>query len=246
MTGNSAIEGAIGTLANTMRLYVECHMRFGDLFKVDREEAINNLDRAFESKLEAFHTLYDVSKTLFPYFDHGDTALLIAIRNAIHHRDHPLFRSMYSRLFLDGTPERWLGASFLLASYPTLHGEPVHMNHYIRLDDLEARLDPRAASAHLDAIMRPDRAEQRFMLIERQLGIGVIRQHALAERYPGDQVYLDLMPIFTSAVCRVFKAMKAAGIAFKGYDANAYVEPFTSEIEVDLAHPVFSVSRVGA
>jgi hypothetical protein len=84
------------------------------------------------------------------------------------------------------------------------------------------------------------------MLIERQLGIGVIRQHALAERYPGDQVYLDLMPIFTSAVCRVFKAMKAAGIAFKGYDANAYVEPFTSEIEVDLAHPVFSVSRVGA
>ena len=44
---NSAIESAISTLANTMRLYVEGHMRFAELFKVDREVAINNLDRAF-------------------------------------------------------------------------------------------------------------------------------------------------------------------------------------------------------
>ena len=68
MTGNNSIEGAISTLANTMRLYVESHMRFGELFKVDREEAINNLDRAFEAKLEAFHTLYDVSKCLSEEF----------------------------------------------------------------------------------------------------------------------------------------------------------------------------------
>jgi len=246
MSRNSAIESAIGALANTMRLYVECHMRFGGLFKIDREEAVNNLDRAFEAKLEAFHALYDVSKTQFPYFHHGDTALLIAVRNAIHHRDHPLFRSLYFRLFLDGTPDQWPGASFLLASYPTRHGEPIHMNHYIRLDDVEARLDPGVGSAHLDPIIRPDRAEQRFMLIERELGIATVRQHALVERYPDDQVYLDLMPIFTSAVCRVFTAMKAAGITFKGYDANAYVGPFTSEIEVDLEHPIFSVFRVGA
>ncbi len=63
-------------------------MDFGRLFKVDREEAIDNLDRAFEAKLEAFHSLYDVSKAIFPYFEHGESAALIALRNAIHHRDH--------------------------------------------------------------------------------------------------------------------------------------------------------------
>lgn len=245
MTGNNAIEGAISTLANTMRLYVESHMRFGGLFKVDREEAINNLDRAFEAKLEAFHTLYDVSKARFPYFDHGDTALLIAVRNAIHHRDHTLFRSLFSRLFLDDEPSRWLGASFLLATYPTLHGAPILMSHYFKLDDFNARLDPRLASPHLDAFLRQDRAEQRFMLIERQLGLATIRQKGSSERYPEDQIYLDLVPIFTSAVCRVFKAMKAAGIAFRGYDADVYMGPFTSEIEVDLSNPTFTMSRVG-
>ena len=56
-----------------MRMYVETHTRFGELFEVDPEEAIDNLDRTFEMKLEAFHTLYDVSKGLFPYFRHGDT-----------------------------------------------------------------------------------------------------------------------------------------------------------------------------
>jgi hypothetical protein len=214
------------------------------LFKVDREEAINNLDRAFEAKLEAFHTLYDVSKTLFPYFDHGDTALLIAARNAIHHRDHPLFRSLYSRLFLDDGPSRWLGASFLLATYPTLHGAPIRMSHYIRLDELDARLDPKHASPHFDTFLRLDRAEQRFMLIDRQLGLAAIRQKGSSERYPEDQIYMDLVPVFTSAVCRVFKVMKA-GIAFKGYDADVYMEPFTSEIEVNLSNPTFTVSRIG-
>lgn len=242
---NSAIEGAISNLANTMRLYGESHLRFSRLFKIDREEAINNLDRAFEAKLEAFHTLYDVSKALFSYFDHGDTALLIAVRNAIHHRNHPLFHSLYSRLFLGDDTSRWRGASFLLATYPTLHGAPILMNHHIRMDDLDARFDLRRASLHLDVSLRTDRAEQRFMLIERQLGLAAIRQKGSNERYPESQTYLNLIPIFTSATCRVFKAMRAAGIIFKGFDAGAYVEPFTTEIEVDLSSPTFTVLRIG-
>lgn len=70
---NSAIEAAISRLANTMRLYVEAHMSFGRLFAVDREEAIDNMDRAFEAKLEAFHSLYDVSRAQFGFFDYGET-----------------------------------------------------------------------------------------------------------------------------------------------------------------------------
>ena len=243
LTKNRTIERAIGVLANTMRLYVEAHFRFDQLFNIDREEAIDNLDRAFEAKLEAFHTLYDLSKGLVPYFDYGDTTLIIAVRNAIHHRDHPLFQSLYSRMFLIESTSKWAGASFLLATYPTLHGAPIRMTHYVRLDDIEARLDPKRGSPHLDKFMKADRAEQRFELIERQLEFSTIRKKGASERYPENQIYLDLMPVFTSAVCRVFKALKAAGIAFKGFDASTYVEPFTSEIEVNFRTPVFTVSR---
>ncbi len=117
MDSRKIIENAVSKLANTMRIYVEALIHFGKLFKTDAEEVIDNVDRGFEMKLEALHTLYDVSKDLFPYFDHEDTALMIAIRNAIHHRDHPLFISLNRRLHLErGGLEPWLGTSFLLAS----------------------------------------------------------------------------------------------------------------------------------
>jgi hypothetical protein len=245
LNSNQIIERAIGSLANTMRMYVETQMRFGELFKVDPEEAIDNLDRTFEMKLEAFHTLYDVSKGMFPYFGHGDTTVLIAVRNAIHHRDHPLFHSLNRRLYLDTGLDRWRGASFLLASHPTLHGTPIQMFHYVRLDDLDARLDPSRASPYLDSIVSGDKAVRRMKVIDMQLKLPAIRDHGLRERYPKDQIYLDLMPIFVSAVCKVFKAMKTAGIAFKGFDAETYAVPFTSEIDVDLGSPSLKRLRVG-
>ncbi|MBY5831088.1 hypothetical protein ELH48_08210 [Rhizobium ruizarguesonis] len=219
-----------------MRICVEAHWRFSEIFKVDREEAIDNVDRAFEMKLEAFHTLYDVSKDMFPYFDHADAALLIAVRNAIHHRNHPLFRTLNHRLHIEDGVDRWLGASFLLANHATRHGGEIRMSHYVRLDDLDARLDPSAASPHLDGFIKGGKAEKRFDLINKPLSLQIIRTRASQERYPVDQVYLDLMPIFVSAVCKVFKAMEKAGIGFKGFDALTYATPFTSELEVDLNH----------
>lgn len=56
---------AVDKLSNTMRMYGEAKFKFEQLILVDKEEAINNLDRAFEAKLEAFHSLYDVTTSDF-------------------------------------------------------------------------------------------------------------------------------------------------------------------------------------
>lgn len=234
MSENSIVEGAVSILANAMRIFAREHLEFPGIFKVDREEAIDNVDRTFEMKLEAFHTLYDVSKEIFPYFDHADTSLLIAVRNAIHHRNHPLFRTLNNRLHIQDGVARWGGASFLLASHPTTHGGKILMSHYMRLDDLDARLNPAIASPYLDSSLKSARAEQRFELLDKGLSLQIIRTRASQERYPADQVYLDLMPVFVSAVCKVFKAMRSAGIGFNGFDASTYAEPFISELAVDL------------
>ena len=196
MHPHAAIESAIGTLANTMRLYVESQLRFNELFAIDREEAIDNVDRALEAKLEAFHTLYDVSKSVFPYFDHADTSLLIAMRNAIHHRNHPLFRSLKHRLFLEHRPSKWRGASFLLAAHGTPNGAPPMMSHHFQLADFRARLDPSVSSPYLDITVTADKAQRRADLVEKQLSLAAIDTQATKERYPKDQVYLDLVPIF--------------------------------------------------
>lgn len=245
MESSKIIENAVSKLANNMRTYVEAQMRFGELFKVDAEEAIDNVDRGFEVKLEAFHTLYDVSKKLFPYFDHGDTALMIAIRNATHHRNHPLFTSLKRHLHLErGGVESWLGASFLLASHPTAHGAPILMSHHVKLDDLDARLDPSRASPYLDISVKGAKAINRFTVIDTQLGLPGIRAFRAQHRYPEDQAYLDLMPIFVSATCKVFKALKAEGINFNDFDASTYLVPFTSELDIDLSSPQYSQLRL--
>ncbi len=72
-------ERAIEKLANQMRIYTEENVRFDALKKVDLQEAIDNLDRKFEAKLEAFHSFYDVDKAAFDYFEHADTAVVVAI-----------------------------------------------------------------------------------------------------------------------------------------------------------------------
>ena len=230
-----SIERAISKLANTMRNYVESNMRFEALFKVDPEEAIDNVDNGFEMKLERFHTLYDVFKNNFRYFDHGETALLIALRNAIHHQNDSLFISLNRRLHLEGSLEGKIGASFLLASHQTAHGGEILMSHYVRLDDLDSRLNPSLNSKYLDNFLKGGKAEQRFEIINDQLRLETIRERALRDSYPVDQVYLDLMPIFVSAVCKVFKAAKEAGLEFKGFDAQTYEKPFVTELDVDLS-----------
>jgi hypothetical protein len=53
------------------------------------------------------------------------------------------------------------------------------------------------------------------------------------------------MPVFTSAVVRVFKAMKAAGVRFRGFDVEVYSRPFTDKIEIAHGRPTLGAFRDG-
>lgn len=88
------------------------------LLAEDVEEAVSNVDRAFEQKLERFHTLYDLTKSLsgFDYFERADTSLVLVLRNAIHHRVHALFVSWNSAILLEGGLRAKVGAAYLVGS----------------------------------------------------------------------------------------------------------------------------------
>ncbi len=103
----------VDKLSNSMRIYGETSLNFYNLFKIDKEEAINNLDRAFESKLEAFHSLCDVTKKQIDYFEYADTSVIIMLQNAIHHRNHNLFKSWNSEMHLQGQFSKMKGAASL-------------------------------------------------------------------------------------------------------------------------------------
>jgi hypothetical protein len=227
------IQIAIDKLANSMRLYGETSMGFQRLKDIDSEEAINNLDRAFESKLEAFHSLYDVTKNDFLYFDNADTALLILLRNAVHHRDHLLFRSWNSEMLLNDGLSKYDGAEFLLAGHDVVDA-PHTMRHYYKLDDFFERIDPEINSPYLESKMNLTKKDKTIKQFKKDLNFDGLYSYAKNNCYPSNQIYLNIIPIYISAVSKVFKALKSKGIEFKGYDAKVYEEPFTNELQVDL------------
>ncbi|PKV11362.1 MULTISPECIES: hypothetical protein [Xanthomonas] len=228
------LQQAIRKLANSMRIYTETHREFQRLVRVDKEEAVDNLDRALESKFEAFHSLYDVSKEYLDYFSHADTAVLILVRNAIHHRDHLLFKGWNQEMALDERFKNYLGAEFLLVDYPTL-GSPSKMRYFYKLEDFYHRIDDAMASPYLEKKMGQAKRKRLLNQINVDLYFSDIRAYAESERYPIKQIYVNVIPVFISATCRVFGALKAAGVEFQGFDAKAYEEPFTSELEVDFS-----------
>lgn len=237
------VANALGRFANAMRLYGEAFMRYRSLVEIDKEEAIHNLDRSFEAVLEGFHGLYDVSKHLLDYHAFPETSLLISLRNALHHRDHPLFHSLLQTIWLDGGAERLHGAEYLIARHRTTGGAPPLMMHLIKLSDVYDRLDPRVDSPYLNRMGRNNTLTQ-FETLEDGLAFAKIWSNARAERYPDKQVYLDVLPVFNSAVSRVFIALVNAGVPFKNFDENAYRQMFIEEVRIDLKHFDFFSLRI--
>lgn len=236
-------ERAVAKLANSMRIYAEANARFNELKKVDLEEAIDNLDRAFEAKLEAFHSVYDVDRAVFNYFDHADTALILMLRNAIHHRDHELFSSWNNTMAQDGGPHRFSGAEFLIASH-TLVGEAHVGRQLYKAEDFLFRLDPSQNSPALEGKMSALNRSKLLGQLKADLSFSEFFSKARREGYPDKQLYFNVIPLFISAVCRVFRSLRARGVRFVGYDANAYEMHFTDELKVDLSSLSYATIRI--
>jgi hypothetical protein len=228
------IQSAWEALSNSMRLYAESSFEFKQLFDIDAEEAVSNHDRAFDAKLEAFHRLYDVTKALptFAYFKHADTALLVHLRNAIHHRDHALFISWNSMLHGGGGLGKKAGAAFLLASYDGM--APLTSKYYLPLHDFYTRL------GH-PSVKQPDVMRARW---DADLSFAAVAAAGVSQRFPTSQVYIDVMPIFISAMQRVATWLATSGVAAVGYDGKTYAAHFTEMEPVALSKPILATLRI--
>jgi hypothetical protein len=237
-----AVIEAIEKLSNTMRIYSENSLNFNQLRIIDEEEAINNLDRAFESKLETFHTLYDVIKSDFKYFENADTSLIISLRNSIHHRNHELFRSWNSEMHLNGGMQKKSGAEFLFVNH---NSTTENMSeYYYKLEDVLDRIDDRRESEYLDKKTSSKNREKLLKLLDTQLSFNKIIDYSKSKRYPLCQVNINIIPIYISAVSRIFNNIRKTGIELKGFDSDVYLKHFTSENLVNLEDITYKSLRL--
>ncbi|AQH05477.1 hypothetical protein A9R05_41480 (plasmid) [Burkholderia sp. KK1] len=107
------------------------------------------------------------------------------------------------------------------------------MMHLIKLEDIYMRLDPRRKSDYLNQMGKAN-ALGKFINLETGLAFGKVWEKARKGRYPSEQIFIDMLPIFNCAVSRVFTALDAAKIPFQGFDANAYKSTFIHELRTDV------------
>lgn len=237
------IKLALDKLSNSMRIYSEVSARFYQLQLIDREEAIDNLDRAFEAKLEAFHSLYDVSQSEFEYFRNADTSLLILLRNAVHHRDHTLFHSWNYEMFHNNGLEKNSGAAFLMANHIVNDGAHTSQ-YYYKLDDIFDRIDDSRGSPYLENKMGAQKRKKLLKQMKEELCFSSISSQAVSRRYPSKQIYINIIPIFISAMSKVFFCFKEKGIDFSRFDSDVYVKHFTKIMSIDFKNIDFKQVRL--
>lgn len=237
------IKLALDKLSNSMRMYSEVYAGFDRLKLIDREEAINNLDRAFEAKLEAFHSLYDVSKSELEYFSNVDTSLLILLRNAIHHRDHTLFHSWDYEMLHNNGLEKNSGAAFLMASHIVNDGACVS-RYFYKLDDIFDRIDDARESPYLENKMSAKNRRKLLKQLNEELYLNSVTAQAMSERYPSKQVYINIVPIFISAMSKVFCCFKDKGVDFSRFDSDVYVKHLTKIMDIDFKDIDFKQIRL--
>lgn len=213
------VSNAWEALANALRIYSEERRRMPSLIKVDREEAVVNVDRAFEQILEKFHAVYDLTKSIqpFKYFERADTSLVIVLRNAIHHRDHELFVSWNSAIMLNGGPEAKAGAAYLLGSHTPWEEASMARFLYPLHDFYELLQMPKA---------RIKDVERLRAMWDRELELAKLALQGRDERYPDKQVYLDVMGILVSAVSAVSRWLSEVGVTPAGFDGQVYLKHF--------------------
>lgn len=237
------IKLAFDKLSNSMRIYSEVCAGFDRLKHIDLEEAIDNLDRAFEAKLEAFHSLYDVSKPDFEYFSNADTSLLILLRNAIHHRDHTLFHSWNYEMFHNNGLEKNSGAAFLMASH-IVNGGAYTSRYFYKLDDIFDRVNDTRESPYLETKMSAKNRNKLLKQLNEELHFNSVTSQAIREHYPSNQVYINIVPIFISAMSKVFWCFKDKGVDFSRFDSDVYANHFTEIMDIDFRDIDFKQVRL--
>lgn len=233
------VSSAADRLSNALRLYAEASINSKALFSVDKEEAIDNLDRAFDGILNGFHSMYDAmiaAKLELNWHAHGDTAACILVRNARHHNAEGLFDSWNSIMLKRGGLGRMAGAAFLLVGYQLVGEGGWVSEYYVPFDDFKKRLEMPASRIKDPAAIAA--------LFDRECGFAAIRDQASKERYPANQVYLNMIPIVMNAATRVYSTIRAAGVELSGFDSTTYADHFADNRLTTLTAPTFKSIRV--
>src|SRR5467141_2659478 len=155
---HSIVDHAFDDLAHSLRVLLEANHRAhgGGLLMVDTAEAVGNIETALSSVLNAFHSLYDaLGKTPSPdglpidWYQSGQLATILALRNARHHNKANKIRTLYNYHAREAErPDRL--TMYVLVNFPSPEEGAGTFEVYLSWSDFDQLLSMPQSESRLD------------------------------------------------------------------------------------------------
>lgn len=208
------------TLAQAFRVFAEQQFKFHRLLLVDAPEAVGNLDHAIDGILNAFHGLFDDTKTeandAFNFYDDPLCAFVLRLRNARHHNQANGLRNIYRRARYEELTVDYLLVDFAAGEEGGSYGE-----YYIAWADVIAihNAQPKKYADVIAASYQELHADEFEAWCEER-------------GYSEAQIFVNLIPIIAAACSSCTSALKEF-IEPQSGEAEAFLRIFT---EVETAN----------
>jgi hypothetical protein len=177
--------------AQSLRLFIEQKMRFQELFLIDADEAIGNLELACKSMLDTFASLYDASRAdpaiEFDFYGSPLCCCVLAYRNAKHHNKANGIRSVHR---FARQSER---QDLLLVDFPAGSGEEGggFIDHYASWGDfctlLQMPRDQSRLRVNAQELIRERLSADKFELFAENDGV------------PVGRIFVNMIPVVIGA-----------------------------------------------
>jgi hypothetical protein len=225
------VNDAFEDLAHALRVLIEAHIRAHQgLLQVDRAEAVGNIDNAFASVLNAFHSLYDaLNKDGAPvnWYDIPELSVVLALRNARHHNLANKIRTLYTYHGQEAEKIPDL-TSYVLVNFPAQEEGASTFEVYVSWGDLKELLSlPTSVSR-----IRSQTAKQIIEYLQAEKFAGYARDYGLAE----GRVFVNAVPLIVNAAAKIVPLIKSK-ISPRSMESELYLRLFEDMLPALMQKP---------
>jgi hypothetical protein len=227
------ITDAFEDLSHALRVLLEANMRahHEGLLQLDRAEAVGNIETAFASVLNSFHSLYDAMEKedqgeLIDWYTTPELVTILALRNARHHNQAKKIRTMYS-YYSQEAEKIGKMEMYILVDFPALEDGANTFEVYISWADVRALL---ALPVNVSRI-RANSSEA----IRNYLSTSKFGNYASKYELEEDRVFFNVVPLLVNAAIAVVPKIKHL-VAPRSTESETFLTLFQHVLPADTAN----------
>lgn len=217
--------------SQSLRVFIEQKFRYQELFLIDADEAIGNIELACKGMLDTFSSLYDAAREQdevdFDFYGSPLCCAVLAYRNAKHHNKANGIRSAHKHARQNGRQE------YLLVDFPAGEGEEGggFIDHYASWSDFCSLLDMPSRDSRLRAGSRE--------LIRARISADSFENFAAHEGVEHDRVFINMIPIIIGSGSEFITELKPH-IKAKTDEAKHFIFHFENVEQANFAKPQYT------